>query len=133
MSAELLKKHKIRVTPFRIKVLSVFKKTHSALSLSDLESGIGEFDRVTLYRTIKTFLDKGIIHEILMPGDIKKMALCQDGCNTHLHDHKHLHFHCDSCQETFCIDLPAYPEIVLDGFDIKQIEIQAQGVCKNCG
>ena len=132
MSAELLKKHKIRVTSFRLKVLSIFGQNNSALTMSDLEARIGEFDRVTLYRTLKTFLDKGVLHEILIPGDARKMALCQDGCDAHQHDHKHLHFHCDSCQETFCIDLPSYPVIALDGFAVKQVEIQAQGICNNC-
>jgi Fur family ferric uptake transcriptional regulator len=132
MSAELLKSHKLRVTPFRLKVLSAFKQNHSALSLNDLETSLGDFDRVTLYRTLKTFSDKGIIHEILMPGDVRKMAICQESCSVSKHDHKHVHFHCDSCQETFCIDLPAYPEIELDGFSIKQLEIQAQGICKDC-
>ena len=45
---------------------------------------------------IKTFLDAGLIHEIVMPGDVKKLALCNDcehGPNEHASHHQHNHGH----------------------------------------
>ena len=131
---KLLKNKKVRVTPFRLEVLEVFKSFKNAIDLSQLEQKLGEFDRITLYRTLKTFQEKGLIHEIVMTGEIKKYALCQDSCGEadHHHQHNHLHFYCKGCQEIYCLDLKEYPEIKLPKFQIDSIELQAEGFCDKC-
>lgn len=125
----------IRKTSFRQEVLDVFLRNENAITVSQIEESIGTHDRITLYRTIKTFIEKGLIHEIVMPGDIKKLALCQDCDHSHehqhSHQHEHVHFHCEKCNEVICVsnELPA---IVLKGYQIDSIEIQAHGVCPKC-
>src|SRR5688572_30286421 len=103
----LLRSRNLRVTPFRVSVLEVFKQHKNAIDLNQIEHALGDFDRITLYRTLKTFIENGLIHEIVMPGDIKKMALCKGECanEEHEHHHQHLHFKCDNCQEIFCLEL----------------------------
>ena len=130
----LLKNRKIRVTPFRLEVLEVFNSFENAIDLGQLEKQLVDFDRITLYRTLKTFQEKGLIHEIVMTGEIKKYALCEDKCGDedHHHHHNHLHFYCKGCQEIFCIDLKEYPAIKLPGFKIDSIELQADGLCSKC-
>lgn len=132
MSVEILKKYQLRVTPFRVKVLDIFLEHDSAVSATDIEESLGQFDRVTLYRTIKSFIDKGVIHEILIAGGVKKLALCQDSCTTEQHNHNHVHFHCDNCHETYCVDVSSFPKIELEGFNVSNVEVQVQGVCKFC-
>jgi Fur family ferric uptake transcriptional regulator len=104
---KLLKNRNIRITPFRIEVLEVFNSFENAIDLSQLEQSLGDFDRITLYRTLKTFQEKGLIHEIVMTGEIKKYALCEESCgdNHHHHQHNHLHFYCKSCEEILLIFL----------------------------
>ncbi|WP_070137714.1 Fur family transcriptional regulator [Crocinitomix algicola] len=128
----LLRSKKLRVTDFRLAVLTIFEQHKNAISTEQIENELGEFDRITLYRTIKTFIEKGIIHEITMPGNIKKLALCHDNCNAKEHQHQHIHFRCNSCAEIFCLDIDDYPEINLKGYQIDAVEIQAKGICKNC-
>lgn len=130
----LLRSKSLRVTPFRIAVLEIFSAHHNAISMSQIEDSLEEFDRITLYRTVKTFIEKGLIHEIVMPGDIRKMALCNSTCgeHDHEHNHQHLHFRCDSCEEIFCLDLKEFPEIKYPKFKIQHLEIQGSGVCANC-
>jgi Fe2+ or Zn2+ uptake regulation protein len=60
---ETLKTHQLRNTTCREEVIGLFHRKAIALSHSDLESNLGNlFDRVTLYRTLKTFVEKGILH-----------------------------------------------------------------------
>jgi len=130
----LLRSRNLRVTPFRVNVLEVFRQHKNAIDLNQIENALGDFDRITLYRTLKTFIENGLIHEIVMPGDIKKMALCKDECanEDHAHHHQHLHFKCDNCQEIFCLELDHFPEIKYPKFKINQLEIQGSGICVNC-
>ena len=129
---ELLKSKKLNVTDFRLSVLNIILKAENAVALEQIETGLGNFDRITLYRTIKSFKEKGIIHEIVLPDSTKKLALCSDGCDGHDHQHEHIHFHCENCKEVYCIDIPKFPEIELSGFSVSQVEIQAKGRCSNC-
>ena len=62
------------------------------------------FDRVTLYRTIKQFEEKGLIHEVIDTKGQAKYALCVTECTTHEHHDDHLHFHCSQCDRTIGVD-----------------------------
>ncbi|MFT4600121.1 MAG: Fur family ferric uptake transcriptional regulator [Arenicella sp.] len=128
----LLKSKKLRATPFRLEVLGLFEKTTNALDLSTIESELKDFDRVTLYRTIKIFIEYGILHEILISGEVKKFALCSDGCETKSHKHDHIHFLCTICNEVFCLEPIKMPSISHDSFEITSVEVQAKGICSNC-
>jgi Fur family ferric uptake transcriptional regulator len=125
----------IRKTAFRQKVLDVFCNNENSITIAQIENSIGEHDRITLYRTIKTFIDAGLIHEIVMPGDLKKLALCHDcdhnNNHNHAHQHNHIHFHCEKCNEIICVDNDL-PLIELDGYQIDSLEIQAHGICRKC-
>lgn len=134
MERTIIKQKGLRVTPFREKFLKLFLDSDVALSVADVEEQIGEHDRITLYRTIKSFIKKGIIHEIVMPGDIKKLALCNMGCDGGRghHEHNHIHFHCSSCNEVFCLEVNEVPDLNLSGYRVDQVEVQAKGICNSC-
>lgn len=130
----LLKVKKIRETSFRLEVLSVLLDAGKPVSIEQLESKLVKFDRITLYRTIKTFIDKGLIHEILIQGESKKIALCSHECKEEQHTHhlEHMHFFCEECKETYCIEEVEIPIINIPNHKVQTFEIQAKGVCKNC-
>jgi Fur family ferric uptake transcriptional regulator len=134
MDLKILKSKNLRATPFRKEVLSIFLENEHAISAQDIEEALGEHDRITLYRTLKSFTKNGVIHEIAMPGDVKKMALCDPICDHDdgLHEHKHIHFQCTDCEEVYCVEVNTFPEIELPGFQIEELEIQAKGVCSKC-
>ena len=135
MIEQLLKDKRLRLTSFRKEVLQIFVDNDKAVAVSDIEESLKDFDRITLYRTIKSFIEKGLIHEIAMPGDVKKLALCATDCNHDkgTHDHNHIHFQCKICKEVFCVDVPELPKISLPNYQIDEIEIQAHGICAGCG
>ncbi len=56
----ILKKNSLSVTDSRKKILSLFLQSKDALAHGDIEKKAGEkFDRVTIYRTLQTFVEKG--------------------------------------------------------------------------
>ncbi len=130
--ANLLKGKKISVTPFRKDVLAIFSKYNNAIPLSIVEKELKDYNRITLYRTIKVFIEKGIIHEIILSGNESNYALCQEECDTAAHHHKHIHFKCKSCNKIFCVKLDKFPTIILPEYKIEHLEIQATGLCQSC-
>jgi len=130
----MLKKYSLSITESRRKILQLFLENTEALAHADLEKGAGEkFDRVTIYRTLQTFVDKGIIHTIPTIDNSILYALCKDDCyEGHHHDH-HVHFVCAKCNKTYCLDEVETPEIKLPkGYSAAQVEVLVEGVCKNC-
>jgi Fur family ferric uptake transcriptional regulator len=131
---ELLRAHQLRVTPVRRQVLEVFLDRDQALAHSDLEAAIAQVDRITLYRTLRTFEQKGLIHRAIDGSDKLKYALCQSGCSEHRHIDRHAHFHCDRCGRTLCVDEVIAPSISAPkGFKVNALHLVMQGVCERCG
>ena len=131
---DILKIHQLRSTTCREDVLDMFLRANSAKSQGDIEHELGAgFDRVTIYRTLKTFLDKGIIHKVL-DGSGTRYALCEEACPDHHHQHDHVHFKCTSCGETNCLNqvkvaMPALPK----GYEAAEINLLIEGTCPRCG
>lgn len=128
----LLKSKKISETPFRKEVLAIFSKYNNAIPLSLVEKELKEYNRITLYRTIKVFIEKGIIHEITLSGNESNYAICKEGCDTVAHHHQHIHFKCTKCGIIFCVEVDKIPKIRLPKYKIEQLEIQATGLCQDC-
>jgi len=130
----ILEKFNLRHTNSRVEILEVFQKYTYALSHSDLEESLsGRFDRVTLYRTLKTFLEKGIIHKVLDDEGTLKYALCSHQCDDLAHHHNHVHFKCNTCGHTQCLDDVIIPAVSLpQGFEAKEFNLLIQGSCNTC-
>ncbi len=130
----LLKRNQLSVTDSRSKILELFLQQNGALAHADIEkkSGIG-FDRVTVYRTLQTFVEKGIIHTIPTADNSILYALCKDECTGgHHHDH-HVHFVCEECSNTICLEDIVVPDVKLPvGYKATQVEVVVNGVCKDC-
>lgn len=130
----LLKEFNLRTTPSRTSIINLFLSTDFALSHADIEKGIAnESDRVTVYRTLKSFLDKGLIHKVLDDSGILKYALCTDHCSSELHHHDHVHFKCAKCGQTNCLEDITIPAINLPrGYKSQELSLLIQGVCDKC-
>ena len=131
---QILKDHKLRKTKFRIAVLDAFIQSDNAMAQSDLEERIeGETDRITLYRTIKTFEQKGIVHKAIDGSAVPKFALCTEECSEHAHQDEHAHFHCLDCGQTICLEHVAVPKIKIpNGMIVEDAHLVLKGRCKNC-
>ena len=60
---EILKSRKLKATQTRLQLLSIFDQEKYAIPYSKIQVLMKETDRVTLYRTIETLLEKGVIHK----------------------------------------------------------------------
>ena len=131
---KVLKKHNLRITQFRVDVINVFNDARKALSSSEIETKLHDADRITLYRTLKSFEEKGIIHKAIDGTITQKFALCDAECDEHQHHDEHVHFHCEMCESTFCIEHVYVPGIDLPvGFKVKSKNLIVHGICQNCG
>ena len=130
----ILKKHRLRNTDCRQEVLSLFLATDFALSNADIEKSISQnYDRVTIYRTLKNFLEKGIIHKVLDDIGNPKYALCKEQCSPESHNHQHVHFKCVSCGQTNCLENIQIPQFELpQGYQMLESNILINGICQAC-
>lgn len=123
----------INPTAMRILVLEQLLGQNSAISLTDIEKNLETADRSTIYRTLKTFEQNGLIHIVEDGTGTPKYALCLSECSTHEHHHTHVHFYCNACKETFCLPDHQIPSIVLpSGFISDEMNLVVKGICDKC-
>lgn len=130
---EILEEKKVKVTANRELVLDVFLAQNHALSLADLEDLLPSGDRATLFRTLKTFEQNGVIHQIKDGSNSTKYALCHDSCGSSQHLDIHPHFHCQKCGKTIClekqeIEINSLPQ----GVQVNEYSLIIRGFCANC-
>lgn len=131
---QILKDHSLRHTQGRADIISVFLNKNVAISHSDIESEMdSQYDRVTIYRTLKSFLEKGLIHKVLDDTGTMHYALCDDACSEVAHRHDHIHFKCNDCGETTCLENVHIPEVKLPkGFSYGESNYLITGTCNKC-
>ncbi|RXG15942.1 Fur family ferric uptake transcriptional regulator [Leeuwenhoekiella aestuarii] len=123
----------IRPTAMRILIYKYMAEKNNALALTDVEQAFQKAERTTLYRTIKTFEEKGIVHQIDDGTGVLKYALCEPGCNCEIDRDLHLHFHCNSCDKTICLTQHKIPHINLpEGFMAEDANLVVKGICDSC-
>ena len=123
----------LRVTAMRLLIYKFLAEKEVAVTLSVIENAFEKADRTTLYRTIKTFEEKDIVHQIDDGTGITKYALCEKGCNCDIKNDLHLHFHCNNCNETICLTEHKIPQIkVPDGFVSENVNLVVKGICDKC-
>lgn len=130
---DILKRSQLSVTDSRKKILEFFYHSNGALAHADIEKLSGEkFDRVTIYRTLQTFVEKGIIHAIPTADNSVKYALCKDECEAGHHHDDHIHFLCDDCGTTYCLESNVPAVLLPKGFVASQTDVVVSGRCGKC-
>lgn len=132
--ADILKRNGLSVTASRTKILDLFLAAEGALAHADIEKNTdAAYDRVTVYRTLQTFVEKGIIHQIPTTDNSILYALCKQDCEEGHHHDNHVHFVCNQCAKTFCLDDVVVPEVKLPkGFSPVEASMIVSGVCMDC-
>ncbi len=129
----ILKDKKVKPTAARELVLDVFLKKNFAISLSDIEKVLTWSDKVTIYRTLKTFEKNGIIHQINDGSTSVKYALCSENCEIKNHVDIHPHFHCEKCSKTICLEkqeikIKNLPKDIV----VRDYSLILNGLCSEC-
>ncbi len=131
---ELLSNHGLKKTPIRIAMLKFFMEHQFALSASYIESNMKAMsDRVTIYRALSSFEEKGILHKAPDDGYGVKYALCSEHCPDNAHEDHHVHFICQECSNTYCLEDVHIPMVKLpEDYAIESFTYTINGVCKAC-
>ena len=131
---QLLKTNGLKVTKPRLRVLEVISDKKTAIKQPELEKIFGsEIDRVTLYRILSSFEEKGILHKIFDLNGTATYAICSTKCTAHHHHDQHVHFICTICNSVYCLDEITVPKINLpSNFSLHAIAINAMGICESC-
>lgn len=132
---QILHQSQLRQTQSRSDILGVFIDRGVALSEREIEDAMSApCDRVTIYRTLSTFLEKGIIHKVLDDAGAMKYALCPAECQEHPHHrHDHVHFKCIACGHTVCLDQVPIPAVQLPpGYQLAEVNMLLEGTCPAC-
>ena len=132
--AEILRRNQLSITESRRKILELFRHNNGALAHADIEKKTDlQFDRVTIYRTLQTFVEKGIVHTIPTADNSVLYALCKEECYEGHHHDNHVHFICDDCGTTYCLNNITIPNVALPkGFIMKQTDVVVSGKCDKC-
>jgi Fur family ferric uptake transcriptional regulator len=130
----ILRKNRLSNTDSRRAILEIFLQSDNALAHHDIEKITGDkFDRVTVYRTLQTFIDNGIVHTIPSADNATRYALCRENCSQGHHHDNHIHFICENCGKTTCLDDTHIPSVKLPrGYSATEINMIVNGVCKEC-
>ncbi|MBV6652310.1 MAG: transcriptional repressor [Mameliella sp.] len=131
-AADILKNYGQRITEKRIALLEILLIGDAkAFALSDIEKQLTvSMDRVTVYRTLQTFEETGLVIKMV---DHKGTCLYMLNLEDHNKLSAHPHLHCTACGEIVC--LPSLPEAYLkklEDYQIDEIYFLMEGKCRAC-
>lgn len=129
-AVKILEAAGVKPTSNRLLLMREILNCPHTFTLSDMETRLDSMDRSTIFRTLNTFLEHRLIHEVDNGGSA--MMYCRCVCDKG-HDHQHIHFTCTRCGQTFCIrniDSSSLPRP--NGFLVEEISCVMKGLCPNC-
>jgi Fur family ferric uptake transcriptional regulator len=131
---KILQASQLRVTKIRLDILYLFMTNNYALTHTDINVKLNNrYDDVTIYRTIHSFEENGIIHKI--PDNSKKacFAINKEWKSGEGTGNTHVHFHCIQCGHNFCMSMDNNFKIKFpDNLSVSFVNILADGLCDKC-
>lgn len=129
---KILAERNIKPTANRLLVLKAMLGFKSAFSLGDMEQELETIDKSTLSRVIRLFHENLLIHSIDDGSGSVKYSVCRSDCTCSVGD-LHVHFYCDKCKHTYCIESVAIPDLLLPaGFRVDGVNFVLKGLCGDC-
>jgi Fur family transcriptional regulator, ferric uptake regulator len=133
-SIEILKNSHIRITERKLAILRCFLASSTPVNASELHGLVSlsfPMDLATVYRTLNSFREKGLIREIT---DDKGTLYYEIAC---LHNPVHPHFKCLKCRKISCLefldhDSAASMSRFASDCKITDISITLSGICRDC-
>ncbi len=131
-SAEgILKLYAKRTTDKRLALLKLLMSVRKAFDFSELEEQLSVLmDRVTIYRTLHTFVKVGLVIKLV---DHRGNAFFMFNHTDHSKLSMHPHLRCRGCEKVIC--LPSLPEEYLEKlkkFEIGEMYFLMEGLCQEC-
>ncbi|MBL8518475.1 MAG: transcriptional repressor [Betaproteobacteria bacterium] len=126
-----------RLTSPRSAVLTLLLAADHALTHQEITDTLSvdlAVDRVTVYRVLEWLVEQGLAHRIAGEDRVWRFSVSRGKGAGARHDHRHAHFACTQCGQTFCLgDMPADVKMKLPaGFRTETVELTLRGVCSHC-
>lgn len=122
----------IRPTANRILVMKTLMGEQNPQSLSNLERKMVSMDKSSIFRTLTLFLEHDVVHAFEDGRGVLCYELCEEKGACDHHD-GHIHFYCESCQRSFCMEDIHIPSFELpEDFYPHSISFVIKGECPDC-
>jgi Fur family ferric uptake transcriptional regulator len=129
---ELLEKHGVKPTANRIVVVRALAQAGHPVTLTELEYIILSIDKSGVFRALTLFRKHHLVHAIDDMAGGTRYELCHRHSDEE-DDDLHVHFYCEQCHRTFCLDQTPVPTVSLpDGFLMTSANFIVKGICPNC-
>lgn len=122
----------VKPTANRIIVLKMLHDVHRPVSLTDLEAKLLSMDKSSIFRVLSLFLEHDVVHAFEDGRGLLNYELCErrGRCN---HSENHIHFYCESCRRSFCMEDILMPSVSLpEGFVAHAMSFVVKGECPEC-
>ena len=128
----LLDYAELRRTAPRTSILAVLLGTGKPLTAKQIAAKLGPAgpDKVTIYRTLESFVKAGLVHKAFLQKRTWHFELAHNCSKSQCHPH----FTCTDCGETVClteIELPM-AKSPHKGLIIRRQRVQLEGLCSRC-
>lgn len=129
---QLMAQHGVKPTANRILIARALLDAGRPMSMTELESVVETIDKSNIFRALQAFREARLVHVLDDTGDGVRYELC------HRHhddedDDVHVHFYCEKCRRTFCLeDTPIPPVSIPEGFDVQTVNYLIKGICPDC-
>ena len=128
----MLRKSGYKATPSRIAILALFKKHKNPMSAQEIVGSLPvDIDQATVYRTVKSFVRKGILRQIDLRHNHAHYELADSI------DHHHIIcLQCGRIEDVEHQSVDTMEKIILKNAkhftEIKQHTLEFYGICKAC-
>ena len=128
----LLESSKLRKTGARTAILGVLAGAHKPQTAEQIgfKLGVRGPDKVTIYRTLESFVKTGFVHKAYLEARKWHFELA-DHCSE---EQCHPHFVCNGCGQTRCLPEATSPPVKVKrkGFIVYRQQIKLEGLCPSC-
>ena len=127
----LMQRHGVKPTANRIVIARALAAAGRPMSMTELEAVVETIDKSNVFRTLQAFREAHLVHVLDDTGDGVRYELCHSHGDDD--DDLHVHFYCEKCRRTFCLeDTPIPPVSVPGGYDVHSVNYLIKGICPDC-
>lgn len=128
---EILRSARLKITPVRLEILEFLIEVGRPLAHGEVQSMLPSLDRVTIYRTLSSFVEADIAHQVQgLDGMWRFCAHRRDGGGC---PGNHPHFLCTSCGMMLCLLDQQMPRVnIPDGYEVYGKQFVVYGRCPEC-
>lgn len=128
----LLERHGIKLTANRILIAKIMSTLDYPISMKELGTMLLTMDKSSIFRTLSLFKSHHLVHQMEDGNDIVRYELCHS-LNKETDEDIHVHFYCEHCHRTFCLNEISVPQVNLPvGYRQTAVNYMIKGICPDC-